>query len=264
MQLVPAAGFTPAQLAALFTAGYEDYAFPLAVDEETFRFMATTWDWDLAESAVALQGDVEAGVCLLGVRGSDGWIGGVGVTKPARRTGVGEALMRHVLEGAAARGLERVQLEVLVENGPAIRLYEKLGFEQLRELEVWSLPGARSPTVTVDVADAHALCRVLRGAPEPWQRADETVGHLLAEEPAPVGLVTAGGAAILRVKAGRVSVLQLAAESPGIVRRLLESARALGESLHWLNVPAGDAASNVLGELGGTVEARQHEMALAL
>ncbi len=264
VQLVPAARFAPAELAELFTAGYEDYAFPLQVDEPTLRFMARTWDWALDASAVALQGEERVGICMLGVRGVEGWIGGLGVTKPARRNGVGEALMRHVLERAAAQGIERISLEVLVENEQAIRLYEKLGFEHVRELEVWSLPGAPGPTIETSAAHAHELCRALRGAPEPWQRADETVAHLLSEDPPPVGLTLDGGAAIVRVKAGRASVLQLAARSGETTRRLLESARALGDSLHWLNVPAGDLASAALGELGGTVEARQHELALAL
>ena len=38
-----------------------------------------------------------------------------------------------------ARGVRELWLEVLVQNKPAIRLYEKLGFEHVRELEVWTL-----------------------------------------------------------------------------------------------------------------------------
>ena len=63
---------------------------------------------------------------------------------------------------------------------------------------------------------------------------------------------------------GRVSVVQLAAADAVAMRALLEAARGLGDSLLVLNLPAGDPAAAVLEELGGAVDARQHELALKL
>ena len=51
--------------------------------------------------------------------------------------------MDAVHEEARARGVAHVWLEVIVENRPAIALYERLGYELVRDLEVWSLPAAR-------------------------------------------------------------------------------------------------------------------------
>ena len=45
-----------------------------------------------------------------------------------RRQGLGLALMRHVVEDAAAGGARRATLEVRRSNLPALRLYELLGF----------------------------------------------------------------------------------------------------------------------------------------
>ena len=139
--LEPASGRSHAELAALFTAGYEGYFMPVAVDEGAFSFMAGTWDYDLDASLVAVDGNDDVGLCMLGVRGTSGWIGGVGVVAGRRGEGIGEQLMRAIEDRARSRGIEQLWLEVLVQNEPAIRLYEKLGYQVVRELEVWSLDG---------------------------------------------------------------------------------------------------------------------------
>jgi ribosomal-protein-alanine N-acetyltransferase len=46
-----------------------------------------------------------------------------------RGRGLGTALLEHVLQAGASRGAERATLEVRRSNGPARRLYERLGFE---------------------------------------------------------------------------------------------------------------------------------------
>ena len=260
--LEAASAFSPAELAEIFTAGYEDYYVPLAIDEAAFRFMAEAWDLELQRSRVAVGEHGPIGICVLGVRAKEGWIGGLGVASTARRSGIGGLLMRAVLDEARAAGLARVTLEVLVQNEPAIRLYEKLGFKHVRDLEVWSLPGAVGPVRDAPAEDAHARLVEHRREREPWQRADETLAHLLEHGPAPQGIAVEGGGAVIRVNDGRVAVIQLAADGDEAMRSLLESARALGDSVHVLNLPTGDPAAAALEALGGAVEARQHELTL--
>ena len=50
-----------------------------------------------------------------------------------RNCGVGTSLMRAAETVAVDMGLDEVNLEVSVENGDAIRLYERLGYERLPE-----------------------------------------------------------------------------------------------------------------------------------
>jgi ribosomal protein S18 acetylase RimI-like enzyme len=70
----------------------------------------------------------------------------------ARRRGVGRALTEAVIAEAPSI----VTLEVIEQNERAIRLYERLGFERRRILEVWSL--------TAEVAPAAADCAATRSA----------------------------------------------------------------------------------------------------
>src|SRR5437868_15393800 len=93
VELVPANTLPEAQLTQAFNAGYAGYWFPVALDEASFLAMAQLSDLDLARSRVALQAGEPVGICLLGVRGAAGWIGGLGVAPDARRRGLGRRLL---------------------------------------------------------------------------------------------------------------------------------------------------------------------------
>ena len=58
----------------------------------------------------------------------EGYISNVAVEPGCRRQGVGEALIRELLERCRMRQLSFVTLEVREHNEPAIALYSKLGF----------------------------------------------------------------------------------------------------------------------------------------
>jgi ribosomal protein S18 acetylase RimI-like enzyme len=245
MTIVPADTFELVELAAVFSAGYEGYYVPVHVEEATLAFMVDAWDIDLSRSFVALRGDDRLGVGMLGVRGDRGWIGGLGVVAGERRSGVGRTLMQAVLASAPAD----VTLEVIEQNEPAIRLYESLGFERTRILEVWSLTD-EPPAATATSVEPRPLGQ--EGVP--WQRADASL-------PAEYERIEVdGAAAVIRVTGSRVSVLQLEARDETAAEELLAAARRLGESLHYVNVPEGDPASGALEALGGSLDLRQFEM----
>lgn len=65
------------------------------------------------------------------------------VLEAYRRKGIGEALMRALLRGAAGNDLSQVWLSVRPDNTPAIRLYDKLGFVPAtgRPAGRWAVPG---------------------------------------------------------------------------------------------------------------------------
>ncbi|HZQ16977.1 MAG TPA: GNAT family N-acetyltransferase [Gaiellaceae bacterium] len=232
MRLAPADALSMAELAALFSAGYEGYFVPVHVDEAAMRFMVESWDIDLSRSRVA----AGVGVCNLGVRGNRGWIGGLAVVPGARRRGVGRALLEAVLEVAPPS----VALEVLEQNEPALRLYEQLGFEAVRLLEVWSLQEA--PYVEARSVEPAPL----GSSGVPWQRADESL------PPGCERVEVDGGAMVFRGG----SVFQLRADDEDAAVALLSR----GTALSFVNVPEGDVASRALRALGGSLDLRQIEM----
>jgi GNAT superfamily N-acetyltransferase len=239
--------------AELFTAAYEGYLMPMHIDEAALAWMQEKFDFDLEASRVAYRDGDPIGLVNLGVRGRDAWIGGVGVVASARRAGVGEALMRAVHEEARSRGVERVWLEVIVENSGALALYEKLGYELVQDVEVWTLPGAEGDHEGHEVPVAEAKAQ-LPDRHEPWQRADGT----LANYDDVRGLVTDTGAMLFCVRSS--AQLQQYAGDP---EPLLQALRTFGD-VYILNLPADDPAAEVLRELGGSVTVRQHEMLLDL
>jgi len=259
LALVPASSLDHEQLAALFTAGYEHYYAPISVDAAAFASMAGAFDFDLDGSRVASGEGEPVGVCVLGLRGDEAWIGGLGVVASARREGIGRALMDAVLDEARSRAVREVRLEVIRENERAIPLYERLGFERTRELEVWSLPPAAGRAEEIAVADAHAITRAGRTVREPWQRDDGTLANLSDTR----GLSAGQGAAVVRVAGGRTSLLQAAGDADEL-RELVAAAQALGDAVYALNVPPDHPVSPVLRALGGRVDVTQHEMTLEL
>jgi GNAT superfamily N-acetyltransferase len=259
LELLPASTLPLDELAALFTAGYADYYVPIAVDAGAISFMADAFDFDLDGSRIAVRDGRRLGVCMLGARGDEGWIGGLGVVASARRQGIGETLMQSVLEEARGRGMREVRLEVIRENTRAVPLYERLGFELTRDLEVWSLPAGSGAVLDVPAADAHAVTQARRVVREPWQRDDGTVARLDRLR----GLAAGHGAAVARVADGRVSLVQ-AAGDPDELRELVGAAAALGDAFLALNVPPDHPVSPVLRELGGRIDVSQHEMTLTL
>jgi N-acetylglutamate synthase-like GNAT family acetyltransferase len=215
--------------------------------------MEEKFDFDLDASRIAYRDGEPAGLANLAVRGRDAWIGGVGVVASARRAGRGEALMRAVHEEARTRGVQRVWLEVIVENTGAFALYEKLGYELVQDVEVWTLPAAEGEHAgrEVPVSEVKAQLPERR---EPWQRADGTLSHYDDVR----GLVTESGAMLFCVRSS--SQLQ---QYTGEPEPLLRALRTFGD-VSVLNLPADDPAAAVLRELGGSVTVRQHEMLLEL
>jgi GNAT superfamily N-acetyltransferase len=255
LEVRSASSLSTSELAELFNAGYEGYLIPFQVDENTVRMMTEAFDLDPDASRVAFRDGEAVGLANLGVRGEDGWVGGIGVAAAARRSGVGEALMNALHEQARERDMKRVWLEVIVENSGAFALYEKLGYRTARDVEVWSLPLAVTErTGAEDVSAAEAKSRIPEQR-EPWQRADETVANYADVR----GLVTDGGAAVYRQPGEHVQLLQLAGDAEPLLRAL----RVLG-TVSVLNLPADDPAAPVLRDLGATVVVRQHEMVLEL
>jgi ribosomal-protein-alanine N-acetyltransferase len=80
---------------------------------------------------VALDGDGLVGYAGLSISGQEAWVQNIAVRRDRQRHGTGRAMLEALLAEAGRRGAGTVLLEVAVDNGPAQRLYEAYGFEQV-------------------------------------------------------------------------------------------------------------------------------------
>lgn len=108
----------------------------VALEAESFTnpWSRETLLWELRNSDVTFiyvlrrdDGEVAA-FCVCWMLFDELHINTVAVTPAERRRGLATALLGHVFAEAAGRGVRRATLEVRASNGPAIALYERLGF----------------------------------------------------------------------------------------------------------------------------------------
>lgn len=271
MRLVPAESLGLAALAELFNEGFSDYLLPMRLDEAALRDHVDETDIDLRASRVVVI-DRPVAFALLGLRGADAWIGGMGTAPVHRRQGLGERALAGALEAASARGCRTVWLEVIDRNTAAIALYDRLGFEVVRDLIVWTLAPTRTRPSSggrpVDERSAHAWIAAHRPSREPWQRADAVVGRLRMRGVPLCGMVVdrAGviaGAVVYRDEEP-VTVVQAAAVDAAAAADVLLATAGGERCIRFTNAPPGEPCSQALRELGANPVVRQHELRLRL
>eukprot|EP01006_Ploeotia_vitrea_P056702 TRINITY_DN68120_c1_g5_i1.p1 TRINITY_DN68120_c1_g5~~TRINITY_DN68120_c1_g5_i1.p1 ORF type:complete len:301 (-),score=28.81 TRINITY_DN68120_c1_g5_i1:761-1663(-) len=141
--LAKASDFSSSQLAAGFNAGFEGYFRPLSVTPEELGAMNAEFGIDLDQSVVFVT-PAEAentektvvGIAFLAIRGTTGWVGGMGTAKAHRRTGIGKKVIQQLLQNAKQYGLKQVWLECITLNTGAHALYKQVGFQDTCRVSV--------------------------------------------------------------------------------------------------------------------------------
>jgi RimJ/RimL family protein N-acetyltransferase len=119
---------------------------------------------------VEVDGQIAATAYLVYLR-SAGYIGMVMVDDPYRRRGYAAEVVRACIDHAGRSGRKYALLDVLANNQPALRLYEKLGFHEIQRGRYFSLelgqrrsappaPGAGETIRPFERHDADALVRI--------------------------------------------------------------------------------------------------------
>lgn len=270
----------PQDLVQALNAAYADYYVPIYLTPQTFRDLVTRESIQLEHSQVALHGEEIIGMGLMGVRGSHGWIGGVGVVPAYRRQGVSRVVMQHLIEAGRHIGLDTLQLEVITRNKPALGLYRSLDFNTTHGLLVLvceqaytSLPPERvAPEVHISAEPAERLLSRLEEFPSavrPWQREVEAQRIMLPHLKAFAARRADGslaGACIYRNNGMRFDIIDLAASAPRVGRALaVHLLRAApGTSFSYLNVAEDDPLLTDLLQIGFQRSISQLEMVLPL
>jgi ribosomal protein S18 acetylase RimI-like enzyme len=143
---VPASAYDYDQLAKIYNQARVDYIVPMPMNAKRMQEYVETYDIDLGSSVVVLNRDnLESGVGMLGLRDNRGWITRLGVIPERRENHLGQFMMEYMLDQSQQKGATLAQLEVIVGNKPARRLFEKLGFEETRILLIIRRPPGMPP-----------------------------------------------------------------------------------------------------------------------
>ena len=106
-------------------ANIERESFPTPWSREDFWREASN---DFACYIVVLADEAIIGFGGCWISFEEAQVTNIALTSAQRGRGLGKALMARLMRAAAARGAERMTLEVRPSNTPALRLYEGLGF----------------------------------------------------------------------------------------------------------------------------------------
>jgi ribosomal protein S18 acetylase RimI-like enzyme len=138
---VPTSNYTYEQLADIYNQARVDYIVPMPMNAKRMREYVEAYDVSLDGSVVVLNDSgLESGVGMLGLRGERSWITRLGVIPERRERHLGLFTMETMLDYAKTDGCTLSQLEVIVGNDPARRLFERLGFEETRTLLIIRRP----------------------------------------------------------------------------------------------------------------------------
>lgn len=123
---------------ALFNRGFEGYMVPMNLTLDQFIGRFGNYGLSSNLSIVAFVGDEPIGFVLQGIREEAGqiisWNGGTGIVPEYRGKQVGEKLVRKAEKLLRENNVTIATLEALTENSPAIRLYEKCGYQVIDKL----------------------------------------------------------------------------------------------------------------------------------
>ena len=243
-----------------------------AMDAAGFRAHVERNGVDLARSRRWTVDGALSGIVLLAFRGDRAWIGGFGVVPEYRSRGLARRYLDETLAIAHASGASSVELEVLVRNLRAIRLYERAGFERMAEVVVWTREPLRPPDAVddapvlraYDTAEVAALARTPASC---WQREPESVAAAAPFETVVVGAAESPDAYAFVRRGERATIVDARAHDGAAASALLAAldAQLPAHTLALVNEPARGALHDAFTAHAGWRElARQHRMRLAL
>jgi len=129
-----------------FIEAFSDYVVPFALTETQFRNHINLTAVDLNRTVGYMDENKLVGFSLNGFGEWNGlptvYDAGTGVIPSHRRRRLSEAMFDMMLPEFRKRGIEQCLLEVVTTNFGAISLYEKLGFQRVRDLALLQCDGA--------------------------------------------------------------------------------------------------------------------------
>jgi ribosomal protein S18 acetylase RimI-like enzyme len=245
---------------AAFVEAFSDYVVKLTPSRKQLAEMLTRRGY-VPELSVGIFEDELVAFTLNGVEGEVAYDSGTGVIPSHRRRGLSRQMLAFVEQRLRERGCTRYVLEVIDANTPAIELYRKDGFTEVRQLQCWSYE-PRDSSVAFGEGALH---------PEWWDVEpswQNSTASLRRAKDRHAILGNGDGYAVVFPATGDVPQLAVRPEARrrGLGRQLLDAAATLaGKPLRLINVDARDAGIEAfLTSSGARKTVRQLELMKAL
>ncbi len=267
-----ALGFSMAQLGEMDNQSFREYYFPVENTPGSMARYCQQNNADLGGTVVMHEGDTFVGMSMLATRGRRGWVGGFGIVPEYRGKGAGKAMMARTLGVTRTAGLTRLQLEVLVQNTRAQRLYENSGFTVQRDvvglkLAAEALPKHSTTARITNTEPEHIMDWLLQGQKPAWSR--ERASLLVTGGEAIVVSRPGGatGAMLYQRLEHRIQVYAVALIDRTSTNDFAFMLRHVVGDLPFVRVhnePDDSVLFQVCKDLGFEEEYRQHEMVIEL
>ena len=169
-------------LVQLLNLSFEGYRIPVHFEYSPLLTMFRKDNIDLESSRVLLAEDKPSGIALIARRGWASRLAAMGIVRELRGKGFGTWFMDGLIKDARDRNDREMVLEVIEQNEPAVRLYNKHGFQIVRRLVSLIHQNAsqdtRNDLQEVDLREVGRLILQF-GIPDlPWQLSGESIALL--------------------------------------------------------------------------------------
>jgi GNAT superfamily N-acetyltransferase len=179
---IPASNYPLPNLVKFLNQGFEGYVVPIQFDTVMFLNMLRKDSIDLTASRVLITDDQPCGIALIARRGWTSRLAAMGIAKERRGKGAGAWFMEQLVEEACQRGERELLLEVIEQNEPAVKLYQKSGFQTVRRLIGLIRKDAEEkepePLQEVDLREMGRLISQHGLSNLPWQLSGESIAQM--------------------------------------------------------------------------------------
>ncbi|HUW40517.1 MAG TPA: GNAT family N-acetyltransferase [Rectinemataceae bacterium] len=263
---------------AAFEDAFSDYEVAISMPVENLEEMMRTRSYRPELSIGYFSDSALVGFVLVGFRMIEGkrvcYDVATGVIRSFQKKGIGDELLKALLEMVEEERIDSFLLEVLVNNIPAQKLYERHGFRRTRRLNCFEMPKSSrepdafegysidDPALRFEQIDGSLYTSFRPSWQNAWasfrNAADTYRLRSLSREGELVayGIVHGERGGILQI--GLAPAHRNARTLAQILQLLSESTKS--EKLSYLNVESGSALEEIILQLGcaGTVD--QYEM----
>src|SRR5512138_1986922 len=125
--IIPASNYPLPDLVKILNRSFEAYFVPIQFDTVAFLGMLRRDGIDLTASRVLQADGQPCGIALIARRGWVSRLAAMGIAREIRGKGAGTWFMEELICEARRRGELEMVLEVIEQNEPAVKLYQKSG-----------------------------------------------------------------------------------------------------------------------------------------